>query len=107
MPSMRRSVLFLATLLVAVAMVPAVAHANVLATTMDQPNDVEGINSDTADTTNWLAQSFTPTDRRGASPLLLAQTQLHKGRYRITIVAVDAAGNGSKPRVVKLSVRRP
>lgn len=48
----------LAAVSLALLAAPA-AHASVLYTTLDQPNNVQGINSDFATNTAWVAQSFT------------------------------------------------
>ena len=75
---MLRSALILTAVLLFAT--PAAANANVLYTTMDQANDVQDINSDTADATHWIAQSFVAT-RTGVAHLasFYAQTQINTG----------------------------
>jgi hypothetical protein len=72
---------------------PAAAHATILYSTMELPNDVQGTNSDSADTVNWLAQSFTPTTSGTARVAsFYAQTQSGLGFGTGTIAIYSDSG---------------
>ena len=52
-------------------------------------------------------RSFTGGRPAGAASLRLPTGRLAPGRYRVELVAIDAAGNASAPASARLRIRRP
>ena len=71
------------------------AHGTTLYTTLDQPNDVQGINSDFADQTRWVAQAFVPTTS-GTARSVAFFAQANFGETAVVSMSIHA-DNGGQP----------
>jgi hypothetical protein len=81
------------------------AHSATLYSTLDQPNDVQGINSDFADQTRWVAQAFVPT-ASGTARSIAFFAQANFGETAAVSMSIYS-DNGGQPGPTALATGVP